>query len=559
MAKDDHDKAETLNEYFGSVFSVENIHSIPFFERKCSNLLTTIEFSTEEIEDLLMHLDINKSPGPDGIHSRVLKETHAEIAKPLQLIFTKLLNEGKNPSSWKEAIVVPIFKKGKRSDPANYRPVSLTSVVCKTMEKIVRKHIIHHLEQNKVMSEEQHGFRAGRSCTTQLLEVCEEWTDVIDVGHNVDCIYLDYRKAFDSVPHKRLTCKLQLYGIDGPLLAWIKDYLTNRTQKVVINGKESKSIPVTSGIPQGSVLGPILFNIFINDLPSTVDSHMKLFADDTKLYRIVDSKADSELLQKDINTVADWSIKWQLPFNESKCKVVHYGKKNQEFDYTLPTGKTATTVTSDTEEKDLGVLFQQDLSFSNHVADAAKRANIKLGLIKRSFSTLQKKGFLCLYKSIIRPTLEYCNSVWCPILKRDEDILEKVQQRATRLLPEVNQLSYPNRLKELQLPTLAYRRQRADMIQIFKILKGFDNVNPSKFFQLATDSKTRGHNFKIVKQRFRTRLRQHTFSIRSVNNWNALPTEVVNATTINQFKSSLERHWRNNPIKFEPYLRRDGQ
>ena len=360
------------------------------------------------------------------------------------------------------------------------------------------------------------------------------------------------------MPHQRLICKLQSYGIEGPLLAWIKDYLSDRTQKVAVNGKESRSIPVTSGIPQGSVLGPTLFNVFINDLPSTVDSHMKLFADDTKLYRTVDSKADSDLLQMGVNTVTNWSNVWQLPFNESKCKVLHYGRKNQGFEYTLAAGTNTFTVPSDDEERDLGVLFQQNLSFSTHAADAAKRANIKLGMIKRSFSALQKKGFLSLYKTIIRPTLEYCNSVWYPILKRDEDILEKFQQRATRLLPELKQQAYPDRLRELQLPTLAYRRQRADQIQIFKIRKGFGRVNPSKFFQLATGSTTRGHDFKIVKQRFNIRLRQYSFSIRSVNNWNALPKEVVNAATINQFKSSLERYLSNNPIKFEPYLRRDA-
>ena len=157
-------------------FSVEDIQSLPLLEKKCKNLLTNISFTAEEISEMLKHLDINKSPGPDGIHSRVLKETHAEIAQPLQIIFTKLMNEGKNPSIWKQAIVVPIFKKGKKSDPANYRPVSLTSIVGKVMKKIVRKHVIHHLEQNKLMCDEQHGFMGGRSCSTQLLEVCEEWT-----------------------------------------------------------------------------------------------------------------------------------------------------------------------------------------------------------------------------------------------------------------------------------------------------------------------------------------------------------------------------------------------
>ena len=222
---------------------------------------------------------------------------------------------------------------------------------------------------------------------------------------------------------------------------------------------------------------------------------------------------------------------------------------------------------SGNEERDLGVLFQQDLTFSNHAADAAKRANIKLGIIKRSFTALHRQGFLSLYKSIIRPTLENCNSVWCSMFKRDEDLLEKVQQRATRLLPELRQKTYPDRLKDLQLPTLAYRRQRADLIQIFKILKGFNKVEASKFFKFAKDSITRGHDCKIVKQRFRTKLRQFAFSISVLKQLECPPERSSKClsrddlkwlTVVNHFKSSLERHWRKNPLKFDPYQRWDG-
>ena len=185
---------------------------------------------------------------------------------------------------WKEANVSAIHKKGNRNQPSNYRPISLTSIVCKTMEKIIRDQLIKYMEANTLFSEYQHGFRSGRSCITQLIEAIEMWTEEVDMRNSVDVIYLDFQKAFDTVPHQRLLKKLSAYGIQGKLYSWIEDFLKERKQKVVLNGEESEWAPVSSGIPQGSVLGPTLFLIYINDLPEVVNSCIKLFADDTKLY-----------------------------------------------------------------------------------------------------------------------------------------------------------------------------------------------------------------------------------------------------------------------------------
>ena len=555
-AKSDQEKANTLNSFFGSVFIDDDSASIPFMPNRTTEVLENVEFTTEDIRTLLSTLDINKSPGPDGIHSRVLKELHNELAEPLQIIFNKLMKEGRIPDVWKKAHVVPLFKKGKRSDPSNYRPVSLTSLVCKIMEKIVKKALIAHLEKNNLLTDNQHGFRSGRSCVTQLLEVLEEWTSEIDSGHCIDCVYLDYRKAFDTVSHKRLICKLQAYGITGHILDWIAAYLSGRSQRVIVNGKLSASCPVSSGIPQGSVLGPVLFLCFINDLPEEVTSEVKLFADDTKVYHVVDNQNDAESLQKDIHAVSAWAEKWKLQFNVSKCKVVHYGKQNLQYDYTISSSGDQSTIPVVDHERDLGVTFDSALTFSDHVADIAKRANIKLGILKRSFSSLNERGWLKLYKTIIRPTLEYCNSVWAPMFKKDEDLLEKVQQRATRQLPHLRHLEYPERLEALGLETLVYRRQRAEVLQIYKIMKGIEHLDVHKFFQLVNNSRTRGHSMKVKKPRFKYMLRQNSFSVRSCNNWNSLPDSAVTASSVNQFKSILEKHWGSHPLKFSPYQRR---
>ena len=349
------------------------------------------------------------------------------------------------------------------------------------------------------------------------------------------------------MPHQRLLTKLGAYGIGGHLITWIKKYLTGRVQRVSVNGKMSTICNVSSGIPQGSVLGPVLFNLFINDLPSVVkNSTMKLFADDTKLYRVVDSQEDANLLQEDLDQMVKWSRTWQLPFNDRKCKVMHYGKKNHKFTYTMESteGRKEMSTDNGQGEKDLGVLFDSDLSFSSHAADVAKRANTKLGMIKRSFTSLGTiiiKGMLQLYKTIVRPTLEYCISAWRPKFLKDDDMLEKVQQRATKLIPEVKHLSYSERLKSLKLPTLEYRRQRADQIQVFKVMNELEDLKREFLFEMNTESRTRGHKYKVRKPKCKSKTRQLSFSLRCVNDWNNLPSSAVNASSVNQFgKTSLK-------------------
>ena len=237
----DGEKAETLNAYFGSVdclffgsvYSQEDVSIMPSQELRSEATISDVAFTSQDKDCPLAHMDINKSPGPDGIHSRVLRETHEEICEPLRMIF-KLLREGSVPKSWKQATAVPIFKKGKKSNPANYRPVNLTSTVCKLMEKIIRKALIKHMDENYLLSTEQYQFHSGRLSATQLLEVLEQRTRDLDGGHNIDCMYLDnYRKAFDSVPHQHLLCKLESYGIEGCLLNLMEEYLTGRSKNSI--------------------------------------------------------------------------------------------------------------------------------------------------------------------------------------------------------------------------------------------------------------------------------------------------------------------------------------
>uniref|UniRef100_A0A8C3F3S5 Reverse transcriptase domain-containing protein n=1 Tax=Chrysemys picta bellii TaxID=8478 RepID=A0A8C3F3S5_CHRPI len=330
--KDDKVIAEKLNGFFASVFTAEDVREIPkpepAFVGDKSEELSQIEVSLEEVLELIDKLNSNKSPGPDGIHPRVLKELKCEVAELLTKVCNLSFKSASVPNDWKLANVTPIFKKGSRGDPGNYRPVSLTLVPGKLVETIVKNKIVRHTEKHKLLSNSQHGFCKGKSCLTNLLEFFEGVNKHVDKGDPVDIVYLDFQKAFDKVPHQTLLSKVSGHGIKGKVLSWIENWLKDREQRIGINGKFSEWRGVTSGVPQGSVLGPILFNLFINDLEKGVNSEVAKFADDTKLLKIVKTKADCDELQKDLTKLSDWATKWQMKFNVDKCKVIHIGKNN---------------------------------------------------------------------------------------------------------------------------------------------------------------------------------------------------------------------------------------
>ena len=287
---DDAGKAQLLNSYFGGVFTREDLIHIP--EPASQYTGTPIEvmhISAEMVRRKLEALKVDSAPGPDGVHPKLLQLASGPLSGPLAALFQKSLDQGVLPEDWKTAAVVPIHKKGPKQDPGNYRPISLTSVPCKVLESLIRDEIMEFLMATNQLSEHQHGFRPRRSCSSQLLEVLEEWSRSIEHGDPIDVVYVDFKKAFDAVPHHRLLRKLQSCGISGCLLRWIEAFLCDRKQEVVLNGCHSGPTPVTSGVPQGSVLGPLLFIVYINDLPPVVSSSTKMFADDTKVYREVPS------------------------------------------------------------------------------------------------------------------------------------------------------------------------------------------------------------------------------------------------------------------------------
>ena len=331
--------------------------------------------------------------------------------------------------------------------------------------------------------------------------------------------------------------KLRDYNINSSLTDWIENWLTDRKQRVVLNGTQSGWLPVKSGVPQGSVLGPLLFIIYINDLDSGLSSKVYKFADDTKLAARVGDCNGSFKLQRDIDKLISWADKWQMEFNIEKCKVLHVGRTNRHFSYSMD-GEWLNTTDS---EKDLGVIVNQDLKTHKQCFEASKKANKMVGIIYRNVSYKSKDVVSRLYNSFVRPHLEYCVQAWKPYHRGDMDMLEKVQRRATKIIPSIKNLSYENRLKELNMYSLERRYMRGDMIEVYKMFNGLDDVKIEDYFDLDKNDRTRGHNLKIKKKPFKLDLRKSFFSLRVVDQWNNLPADVINSPTLNTFKNRLDK------------------
>tara|TARA_B110001454_G_scaffold210883_1_gene225906 strand:- start:49 stop:1224 length:1176 start_codon:yes stop_codon:yes gene_type:complete len=371
-----------------------------------------------------------------------------------------------------------------------------------------------------------------------------DWLGSLDNKVPVDAAYLDFRKAFDSVPHKRLLTKLKGYGINGRVLCWVEDFLKNRTQYVSINGKSSEKSPVTSGVPQGSVLGPTLFIYFINDLPEKVKCNLKIFADDTKAYREINSIEDQIFLQECIDELVEWTNKWLLKFNSDKCKILHLGKTNPNYSYSINHDEVSKVLEVTVCEKDLGIHVDRLLNFNDHITITVKKARSIAAMLIRNISFKEINIMVPLFIGLVRPIIEYGNVVWCPSWLKDIKIVEKVQRDFTRYIVGVKHLSYQDRLQKLKLPSLEYRRLRGDMIEVYKIVHNkYDPVVTKDLFSISENPKNlrTTNSLQLNKPSFNTRTYQMFFTNRIINMWNSLSEDTVTASTLNIFKSKFDK------------------
>ena len=462
------EKAEILNRQFSSVFTQENLSSIPDLGVSPHPAASDITVAVDGVRALLDRLSPHKASGPDQISSRFLKTMSAVLAPALTIIFQASLDQVQIPDDWKRAYVTPIFKKGDKARACNYRPVSLTSVSCKVLEHIIHSQIINHLDTHGVLADQQHGFRKNRSCESQLIATVHDLAKGLDQRQQIDAIALDFSKAFDKVPHQRLAAKLKYHGVRGKTLRWIECFLSGRTQQVVVEGDQSAPAPVTSGVPQGTVLGPLLFLVYINDLPQRVTATSRLFADDCLIYRNINNTADSDALQKDLDSLQDWEQRWQMSFNPDKCETIRITNKTSTTTkgYSIHGKELKTT----NNIKYLGLNIDNKLSWEKHVKSTTAKASNTLAFLRRNISCCPRSIRLTAYKTLIRPQLEYAATVWDNSVKARSSAVEAIQRRAARFImgDYDRRSSVTNMLNELNLESLKNRRKQAKLATLYR-------------------------------------------------------------------------------------------
>ena len=495
----------------------------------------------------LRTLDVNKATGPDGISPRLLKETAHQIAPSLSTLFNRSLDSGSLPEEWKLANIITVFKKGDKSFVENYRPISLICVPSKVFERCVLNKLRDHLLQLLNLSE--HGFTPGRSCTTQLVEVLNYIGSLLDSGKQTDVIFMDMSKAFDKVSHAALVNKLANYGIRGSLLNWFSHYLHGRQQRVTTLGATSSKKTVSSGVPQGSILGPILFLLYVNDLPDAVEnSKVACFADDTKIFRCVDSISDAALLQSDLSNLENWSTSSGLVFNQLKCKCLRVTRKIQPTTYPYKIKDKELTTTS--VEKDLGIWVASDLTWTKHVLERCAKANKLLGFVRRSGGEISNsRTRRKLYLSVVRPVFGYASQVWSPqtigLIRR----IERVQRRASKYilnLPYLCDESYRDRLISLKLIPLSYWHEYMDLVFFFQAVNGLIDVSkdvlPQPIIPTRVTRSSSTTELLFRPQKCKTTTFQKSYFTRATRVWNCLPT---NLRQPNMLLSTFKRLLRN--------------
>ncbi|MGL5708552.1 MAG: reverse transcriptase domain-containing protein, partial [Aeromonas sp.] len=391
-----------------------------------------------------------------------------------------------------------------------------------------------HLSKYCLLSNSQHGFREKRSCLSNLLGFLELITQRLDNGHPVEVCYLDFRKAFDSVNHRLLEAKLRNFGITGVVLQWISNFLKERTFRVRVGTALSQEAAVTSGVPQGSVLGPLLFILFIDDLARKLESSAFVFADDIK---IVGDQGTPKLIA-DLEIVLGWSKSWDLPLNTDKCQLLSTVSKT----LCIPTPEGLWNLTSEHRIKDLGILVNCDLKWHDQCIKSTNAARAALFKLRSVITNRKPEILLPLYKALVRPHLEYCIQAWSPYLQKDIYKLESVQRLATRMMEGQKHKSYAQRLIDLNLFSLERRRLRGDLIEVFKMTHGYSGVDPN-ILKKPEESTTRGHRYKLSKQHSRLECRRNFFALRIVDFWNKLPQELVEVSTVAAFKKALDGKW----------------
>ena len=561
LITDPKEKANLLKEQYQSVFSS------PKYGMNLTEDLLQRNFERGDFRDITLteedffksmgNLNPNSSSGPDGIHAKLMLKCKNELKTPMRIMWQKSINEGTIPERLKRANISPTYKGGKKINKANYRPVALTSHWIKVFEKVIVAKLTEHLEHGGFFNINQHGFRRGRSCLSQLLEHYTEIIHLICEKGSVDVAYLDFAKAFDKVDHGILIRKLMKVGVGGPILKWIHEFLTNRKQVVMVEGEKSEESPVTSGVPQGSVLGPLLFLIHIYD----IDADMKYakassFADDTRVMKKIKDFTDCQNLQEDLEAVYKWAQDNNMAFNDNKFELLRYG--NHPFPSHKYVTGSGEVVEEKSQVKDLGVIVQNDAEFKTHIDVIVNKCNKVMGYILRTFKTRKSDLMKHLFKALLLPLAEYCSQLWSPTDRASIQKLEGIQRSFTRKIAGMMDKDYWQRLKELSLYSLERRRERYQIIYVWKMINGLvpNFINPTTRIKTRNAGR-RGILCQIPKVKPRLgagyTLFKNSFAVKAATLFNLVPKEIREYTgSLPSMKSKLDI-WLQK-IKDEPAL-----
>ena len=567
-------QADLFNSFFFEQFSSRSNYKIKIDYNKPNQ----VHFSVPDVKNILKNLDPNKAPGPDKIHGKILKNCASALCTPLTLLFQSSFYTCNIPNDWKTANVVPVYKKGSKNSVQNYRPISLTSLIMKVYEKVIAAELLKRV--NEKINSRQHGFLPLKSCESQLLPFVDQLARGLNDSSRIDIVYFDFAKAFDSVNHDIILEKLKIrFGIDGFLLKFFVEYLSGRKQRVAIGNTYSDDLNVASGVPQGSILGPLLFVLFINDIGDEVSSNsdILLYADDTKLYREIHCVADSVALQADIAMLNDWALENKMKFHPDKCKVLTVTlKKNDMPRFTYKLGHTPLQYVQ--SEKDLGVTITSNLCWTKHGNNLCSKAKRNLGLLRRTCSfvknTRQRRS---LYLAMIRSQFEHCSSVWAACSNTMLETMESIQKRCVKWILHEELESYTPymyliKCKQLDVLPLKSRLVLKDLKLFHSMIIGtFPLPLPNYLhFHKSSNRLRSSHldNFSIVsdiKPRITVNYNKsatdtvsssftqfsNSFYFRTMNAWNSLPLETRKITSPSLFEQSVVKHLWNHVMPVE--------
>ena len=536
------DKAEILNAHFVNQSTLNNANDPTPQLNQLFNSLTEIRLTEDEVRKILLNLDPSKAVGPDFIHNKLLIAAAPVIAKPLTCLFNRSLRESKFPKLWKEANVTPIHKKGSKEDCNNYRPISLLSCIGKVLEKCIHNHLLTFLQEERILSTNQSGFIPGDSTTNQLLIIYNDLCNSLDKGLPTQAVYLDISKAFDRVWHEGLLSKLQSIGIRGSLLDWFRDYLSNRTQKTVIKGEHSCKLPIPAGVPQGSVLGPLLFLIYINDIEYGIESNIKLFADDTSLsLALEDPNTRVEVLNRDLARISHWGNKWKVKFNANKTDVVNY-TRSQRISHQVTFCNSLIGNTAN--HKHLGLVLQSDGKWTEHVAYLTNKINPLISCLCYYKYRLSRKALETMYKSYILPLFDYADIIYDNLTETLSNKLENLHLEGIRtIIGAVRGTSHHKLYAESGFCSLKNRRARHKLIQFKKMQLGLCPTYLSDILPPLVSASNPYHRRREQERTVpfcRTELYKNSFLPSTTELWNNLPNRAHVTGSLSQFKGCLQ-------------------